>query len=308
MNPITDHLDLNLLVVFEALYLERNVTRAGERIGMSQPSMSHALNRLRKQTNDTLFTRVGGEMYPTRYAQQLAPNVLQALELLRSGLDRANDFDPATSQRTFRLLMSDFAQLLVIPALLTRINEIAPNIKLEVSNIARDLYREALESGEADLAVGHLPELQNGFYQLGLFVDEHVCVVGPKSSHRGSTMPLETYLQANHVLVTANKTDINIDKELARQGLHRRIQLRIPSYLLLPAIMAETDMFVTVPRVIAHRVIAQAGGGKQLPLPFKTPQVNLRAFWHVGMHNDSGNRWLRNLIAGLPTLPRREAR
>ncbi|VCU71068.1 Nodulation protein D 2 [Pigmentiphaga humi] len=307
MSQLLDHFDLNLLVVFEALYLERNVTRAGERIGMSQPSMSHALNRLRKQTGDALFTRVGGEMYPTRYAQQMASNVLQALELLRAGMDRVNDFDPATSQRTFKLLMSDFAQLLVIPALLSRIAETAPNVKLEVSSIGREHYRDALESGEADLAVGHLQELQSGFYQLGLFVDEHVCVLGPKSAYRGDSMSLDAYLQANHVLVTANKTDINIDKELARQGLHRQIRLRVPSYLLLPAIMAETDMFVTVPRVIARRVIAQAGGGRQLPLPFKTPQVNLRAFWHVGMHSDSGNRWLRGMVAGLPSLPRPEA-
>jgi len=307
MNQRIDHFDLNLLVVFEALYLERNVTRAGERIGMSQPSMSHALNRLRKQTGDALFTRVGGEMYPTRYTQQMASNVLQALELLRAGMDRANDFDPATSHRTFRLLMSDFSQLLVIPALISRISAAAPDVKLEVSNIGREHYREALESGAADIAVGHLPELQNGFYQVGLFVDEHVCVLGPKSAYRGESMPLDAYLQASHVLVTANKTDVNIDKELGRQGLQRQIRLRIPSYLLLPAVMAETDVLVTVPRVIARRVIAQAGGGRQLPLPFKTPQVNLRAFWHAGMHKDSGNRWLRNVIAGLPSLPRPEA-
>lgn len=291
-------LDLNLLLVFEALYKERNVTRAGHRVGLSQPSMSNALVRLRSQCNDPLFVRTQGGMEPTPYAMELAVNVLRALELVRNGLEQASGFDPHTSQRNFTLLMSDFSQFLVLPPLVARLKSIAPGVSLDVSNIGREHYRAALETGDADLAVGHLQELQSGFYQTGLFVDQHVCVMGKGFKTAGPLITLEEYLEARHLVVSANKTDLQIEKELGKQGHRRIVALRVPHYLVLATILATSDILVTVPEVIAQAITDQPGTSWS-PLPFQTPHSHIRLFWHARYHHDSANSWLRQQIADL---------
>ncbi|OVZ54729.1 hypothetical protein CDO44_25785 [Pigmentiphaga sp. NML080357] len=292
-------LDLNLLLVFEALYLERNVTRAGERVGLSQPSMSNALLRLRNQCNDPLFVRTQGGMEPTPYAAELAGNVLRALELVRNGFEQASGFDPASTQRSFTLLMSDFSQFLVLPQLVARFKSSAPGVSLVVSSLSREHYRAALESGDADLAVGNLQELQSGFYQQGLFVDQHVCVMGRGFRKAGAAITLDEYLAARHLVVTANKTDLQIEKELGKQGHRREVALRVPNYLVLPKILAQTDLVVTVPEVIAQAITDDAEGATWSPLPFQTPHTHIRQFWHARYHHDGANIWLRKQIADL---------
>lgn len=292
-------LDLNLLLVFEALYLERNVTRAGERVGLSQPSMSNALLRLRNQCNDPLFVRTQGGMEPTSYASELAGSVLRALELVRNGFEQASGFDPASSQRSFTLLMSDFSQFLVLPQLVARFKSSAPGISLEVSSLSREHYRAALENGDADLAVGNLQELQSGFYQQGLFVDQHVCVMGNGFRKAAEAITLDEYLAARHLVVTANKTDLQIEKELGKQGHRREVALRVPNYLVLPKILAQTDLIVTVPEVIAQAITDDAAGATWSRLPFPTPHTHMRQFWHARYHHDSANTWLRRQIADL---------
>lgn len=291
-------LDLNLLLVFEALYLERNVTRAGQRVGLSQPSMSNALVRLRAQCGDALFVRTPSGMEPTPYATALSGNVLRALDLMRATFEQSAAFDPLTARRTFTLLMSDFSQFLVLPPLMARLKQVAPRVRLDVSAMDRDQYRAALESGEADLAVGHLQELQSGFYQTGLFVDQHVCVMGRDFRMAGDAITMDEYLAANHLVVTNNKTDLQIDRDLARQGHRRRVALSVPRYLVLPPLLAQTDFIVTVTEAIAQ-AIDDAIGVRWCPLPFPTPLTRIRQFWHARYHHDPGNSWLRQQIAEL---------
>lgn len=291
-------LDLNLLPVFEALYIERNVTRAGRRVGLSQPSMSNALVRLRTQCGDPLFVRTQAGMEPTPFATDLSVNVLRALELVRNGLEQATGFAPATTTRSFTLLMSDFAQFLVLPPLVSRLKQDAPGVNLHVSNIPRDQYRAALESGDADLAVGNLQELTSGFYQSGLWVDQHVCVMGRDFRKAGPNITLEEYIAARHLVVSANRTDLGIDQELDKQGNRRDVALSVPNYLVLATVLAQSDLVVTVPEVIAHAVTASKGV-TWCPLPFETPHSHIRQFWHARFHNDTANTWLRSHIAAL---------
>lgn len=291
-------LDLNLLPVFEALYIERNVTRAGRRVGLSQPSMSNALVRLRSQCGDPLFVRTQVGMEPTPFAMELSVTVLRALELVRNGLEQAVGFDPATTTRSFTLLMSDFAQFLVLPPLVSRLKQDAPGVDLHVSNIPREQYRVALERGDADLAVGNLQELNNGFHQAELWVDQHVCVMGRDFRKAGPDITMDEYLNARHLVVSANRTDLGIDTDVEMLGRRRDIALSVPNYLVLANVLAQSDLVVTVPEVIAHAVTASPGV-MWCPLPFNTPPSHIRQFWHPRFHADTANTWLRSHMAAL---------
>lgn len=291
-------LDLNLLPVFEALYIERNVTRAGRRVGLSQPSMSNALVRLRSQCGDPLFVRTQVGMEPTPFAMELSVTVLRALDLVRNGLEQAVGFDPATTTRSFTLLMSDFAQFLVLPPLVSRLKQDAPGVDLHVSNIPREQYRVALERGDADLAVGNLQELNNGFHQAELWVDQHVCVMGRDFRKAGPDITMDEYLNARHLVVSANRTDLGIDTDVEMLGRRRDIALSVPNYLVLANVLAQSDLVVTVPEVIAHAVTASPGV-MWCPLPFNTPPSHIRQFWHPRFHADTANTWLRSHMAAL---------
>lgn len=302
-----DQLDLNLLFAFEALYLERNVTRAGARIHLSQPSMSNALVRLRERCGDQLFVRTQGGMEPTPFATRLAAKVMDALSLIRSGLEDDGGFDPATSERSFNLLMSDFSQFIVLPDLAARFKDLAPRASLFVLPIPRPAYREALESGKADLAIGHLPELQTGFYQHGLFSDSHVCLLGKfygqgddvqNKTLARSRITLKQYLSARHLVVSGSMTDTDLDRTLGAKGHLRHVAMRVPNYLVIERILMKSDLMVSVPAALANilefpKDIASAA------LPFHLPYPHVRQFWHARFHQDQANKWLRQQVASL---------
>ena len=169
--------DLNLLRVFDALVEDRNLTRAGLRLGLSQPAMSHALGKLRRLTGDPLFVRIPVGMEPTDYALRITTRVREGLRLLTGALERDGTFDPLTSERTFQLLMSDLGELAYLPRLMQRLAQISPGVNIRVLQLPRESYAEAFVSGEADLAMGYLPMLRAGFYQTQLFTDSYVCLV-----------------------------------------------------------------------------------------------------------------------------------
>ena len=291
--------DLNLLLAFEALWLERHVTRAGSRLNVGQATMSNMLKRLRKQCGDPLFVRAGGGMVPTPCAQALAQAILPALDTIKNRLAHPDQFNPRSSDRSFTLLMSDISQFLVLPRLSVRLNELAPHVSLRVGKVQRSEYRMLLERGDADLAIGHLHELQTGFYQEGLFNDHHVCVAGRKFRPRDrQALTQEEYLAGRHLVVSSSKTDEFIDQLLARQGLMRDVALEVPSYLVLSEILRDSSFIVTVSSVIA---LSLCGAGEigYSRLPFAVPPINVRQFWHSRNHVDPANQWLRRQVLEL---------
>jgi DNA-binding transcriptional LysR family regulator len=292
-------LDLNLLRVFDAIATEGSVTRAGERIGLSQPAMSNALSRLRQLFDDPLFVRTPRGMRSTPFAQQLAQPVREALRLVQTALQQHAGFDPGSSGNTFRFYMSDIGEMVFLPGLLERIKCDAPGVKIEVVRIPiRDIHA-ALEAGELDLAIGFLPGLTTGMRQQALFREHYVCMLRGDHPGIGAKISAKQFRAASHVLVSYAGTGHQVIEEtFVAQGLSARIAARVPHFLVVPMILARTDLIVTVPSRVAA-VFAQLGNFKVLRLPLYMPNFDVRLHWHQRFHQDPANRWLRQLMTEL---------
>ncbi|MDB5848049.1 MAG: hypothetical protein JWP29_1801, partial [Rhodoferax sp.] len=273
--------DLNLLLAFDALMQDGNLTRAGFRLGLSQPSMSHALARLRKLWGDPLFVRVPSGMEPTPFALQISVAVREGLALLQGALGVAAVFDPKTCNRTFQILMSDIGELVYLPTLITKLKTAAPDVNLRILQLPRESYQEAFSSGEADLAIGYLPALKAGFYQQRLFVDSYICIAREGHPRVSRSLTLAQFTDESHILVepagsrysTASlqsSTTTFIERHLVDQGLSRRVALRVPHFMVVPGIVQHTDLLATVPgSVVAH--IKPMPRVQLLQLPIATP-------------------------------------
>ncbi|MCK9988453.1 MAG: hypothetical protein AzoDbin1_04925 [Azoarcus sp.] len=304
-----EKIDLNLLRVFDALIEDGNLTLAGFRLGLSQPAMSHALAKLRKLTGDALFVRVPTGMKPTDQALRMAPSVREGLRLLEGSLKGNMYFDPQSAERTFRLLLSDIGEVVYLPRLMRRLEEIAPAVNIQVLQLPRESYPEAFFSGEADLAIGFLPGLKSGFYQQRLFADTYGCLVRTNHPRIESNLSLEQFLGESHVLVepggsrymtVAHQTSTTtlIEHYFAEHGLARRIGLRVPHFLAAPDVVQSTDLIATVPSYVI-RATRPRPELKLLQLPLNVPRFEIRQFWHQRNHDDAGHRWLRGVIAEL---------
>lgn len=304
-----EKLDLNLLRVFDALIEDGNLTRAGYRLGLSQPAMSHALARLRKRTGDSLFIRVPSGMEPTGYALRIAPSVREGLRLLEGAMEGEATFNPETCTRTFQILMSDIGELAYLPRLVRRLKDVAPSVDIRVLQLPRESYAEAFISGDADLAIGFLPGLRAGFYQQRLFTDSYVCVVREDHPRVRDSITLKQFVEESHVLIEPGgsrftsvaqptSTTSLIEHYLAERGLARRFALRVPHFVVVPDIVQSTDLIATLPSYAIRHARPHAGL-KLLPLPLEVPSFEIRQFWHQRNHDDPANRWLRGLISEL---------
>lgn len=301
--------DLNLLRVFNALMEDGNLTRAGFRIGLSQPAMSHALSKMRKLTGDSLFVRVPTGMKPSEHAVRIAPAVREGLRLLDLAVEGDVQFDASTCDRTFRVIMSDIGELAYLPRLVQRLNDLAPSVNLRVLNLPREDYANAFHSGEADLAIGFLPGLAAGFYQQRLFKDGYVALVRADHPRVRDRLTIEQFVAESHVLVepggsrfvsAAHQTSTStlIEQTLAERGFRRRVALRVPHFLVVPDVVQSSDLLATVPSyVIRHS--QPRPGVRLLPLPFDVPIFEVKQFWHQRSHQDEGNRWLRSVVLQL---------
>jgi DNA-binding transcriptional LysR family regulator len=289
-------LDLKLLVAFETLLRQRNVTAAADSIGISQPAMSTCLGRLRKVLQDPLFVRTSRGMEPTPFAMELADPIRDALQLLRQTLNRDKHFDAATSTRTFRIVMTDIGERVFLPALLQRLTEVAPGINVRTAQLPMKEMREALEAGEMDLALGFIPDLSAGFYQQRLFTRSYVCVARIDHPDIGDTLSLKQYLAASHAIVSAPGTGHDVvERVLARKGHTRRIALHVTHFLAIPLIVANTNLLVTLPTMLAESYLP-TGNIKLLEPPLKMPTYAIKQYWHERFHEDPANRWLRELF------------
>ena len=292
-------LDLNLLRAFDAVLREGSVTAAGERLDLSQPAMSNALSRLRRLLDDPLFVRTPSGMRPTPFAQRLAAPVRQALDLIQTTLAQQAAFDPRTSQRSFRLQLSDVGEIVFLPALLERLEREAPGVRIDTGQLPQDEVSEALAAGEIDLAVGFLPGLSAGVASKRLFRDRYVCAVRADHPRIGSRITLAQFLAASHVLVSARGSAHEIvEQTLRNKGLARRIALRVPHFTVIPMILARTDHMVIVPEGLT-RAIARFGRFKSLKPPVDIPALDVKVHWHERFGRDPGIAWLRGLLLDL---------
>jgi DNA-binding transcriptional LysR family regulator len=298
-NMNTMDFDLNLLRVFDAIATEGSVTVAGERIGLSQPAMSNALARLRTLFGDPLFVRTPRGMRPTPFAQQLAQPVREALRLIQGALLQHAGFEPGSSDNTFRFWMSDIGEMVFLPGLLERVKHDAPGVKIEVVRIPIKDVHAALEAGELDLAVGFLPGLTTGMRRQPLFREHYVCMLRADHPVIGAKISAKQFREAAHVLVSYAGTGHQVIEEtFVAEGLSARIAVRVPHFLVVPMILARTDLIVTVPSRVAA-VFAQLGNFKVLKLPVDMPDFEVRLHWHERFHQDPANRWLRQVMTEL---------
>jgi DNA-binding transcriptional LysR family regulator len=290
-------LDANLLQLFELIYSTRSVTRAAEQLGLAQPTVSIWLGKLRKHLDDPLFVRTPSGMQPTPEADALIDTVRQALESLRALSQREARFDPATSDRRFRIGMTDASHITLLPQLLAHVRSVAPGVRLGAEQIDGQIGAR-LESGEADLALGFIPELGAGFYQQSLYTQDWVCLANRNHPRITETLTLADYQREEHIHIVSGTGHNLLESSLERHHLPHRVVLELPGFLGLATIVSTTDLLVTLPRHIGE-TLARIGGLRVFPCPIPIPGFTVRQHWHARYHNDPGNRWLRGVCTAL---------
>ncbi len=290
-------IDLNLLVVFNRLLLDQNVSVCADKLDMTQPAVSNALKRLRTLLGDELFVRTSKGMAPTAYALQLAEPVVYALNTLQSALNQRHDFDPHSSTRTFTIAMTDIGEIYFMPPLMDALSRLAPKVNIStVRNNALSL-KDAMEAGTVDVATGLLPHLQAGFFQRRLFRQRYVCLYrqGHPVASR-APLTLEAFSQLQHVgIVSAHTGHGEVDALLQRSGIRRDVKLVVPHFIAVGHIVQTTDLIATVPERFAARLEGPLGLASCLH-PAPLPEISINLFWHAKFNRDPANLWLRQLF------------
>ena len=286
--------DLNLLRVFQAVYVAGNVRRAAEKLGLSQPAVSHALTRLRLRLKDPLFIRSPGGVAPTPRAHHFAGAVDAALATVDASLGETLAFEPATSGRRFVLHMSDLGQGEFMPVLMAHLRVHAPGIRIEVRQLPLDEVQPALDQRRIDLALGHLPEIHGTTHEQ-LIVDRYVLLVRRGHPFVDALGSAEARDALQYVVAQSHPEP---EKALRRLGLADRIRLMLPHYSAVAEVLTNTDLVAIVPRRPALRYA--------LHFPLVTaeiladlPELGIWAHWSWRAESDPGHRWLRHALADL---------
>jgi DNA-binding transcriptional LysR family regulator len=293
-----DNIDLKLLKVFDAVHRCGSLSKAADRLGLSQPAVSQALARLRERFDDPLFVRTPQGMEPTPHAIELLRLVVRAIAAIEDTMACHPVFDAARSRRLFRVGLTDIGQIVLLPQLLPHLRELAPQVQVEAFNIS-DQTPSMLETGGIDLAIGFIAEFDARFYQQALFDERFVCLSRAGHPRIRDTMSLQAYVAEEHVVVTTSGTGhLVVDRTVERLKIERKVALRIPSFLALSTIVGSTDLLCTVPRR-AGLIMARHGEVSVFDPPFELPAYTVRQHWHERQQFDPGCQWLRRTVAAL---------
>lgn len=285
-------LDLNLLVVFDVIYAERNLTRASEILHITQPAVSNALGRLRKTFGDPLFVRTSEGMIPTPLARNIVERVRNALELMESCINQEAVFEPESSNKTLLCSFSELAEALLLPGLLARVREAAPKMALRSYYVPRNEMPMELAAGTLDIAVDVTFVNDSNLHHTPLLDEEYVCAVRKDHPVIRRKPTMKQYLSLGHVHVSSRRKGVGtVDQSLKTLGHRRVIAARVRDYTAAPLIVAKTDLACTLPRVLAKQA-----GLRMYPLPFETPPVRMHLYWHKSADGDAANVWLRGLL------------
>jgi DNA-binding transcriptional LysR family regulator len=287
--------DLNLLIVFDAVMQERNLTRAGKRLGLSQPAASHALARLRQMLHDDLFIRTPDGMRPTPRAEQMAQPVREALRELRITLE-PEAFEPASSTREFSLAVNNYAARAIVPALARIVGNLAPRVSLDINPIGmRDVF-DHLDAGGMDMALTTLVDGGERFKCVRVMDDDFVALLdGSHPAAEGAVIPAERLADIPHIAITSTGDDTSfIDDALEQRGLARTIATRVP-FLSVVLMLVGSDRLAVVPRRVAED-LARICPLVARELPFPSPRIVLSMIWHRRLDNHAAHRWLRDMV------------
>ncbi|MEI2298506.1 LysR family transcriptional regulator [Ensifer sp. MJa1] len=288
--------DLNLLVAFDALMSERNVTRAAHRIGISQSALSHNLGRLRTLLSDELFIRSARGIEPTPRAQELAETVSAILCTIQSRLIEPEQFDPATDERTFTLGLTDYLESLLMPPLLAAVQEKAPRVNFVIRPIDQDYPADLLDSGEIDLAIGKVETGNELHKRRKLWSERYVVLAPPEKIGPSGVMDLDTFLSTPQaVLVSKDGRCRLVDEILAERGLKRLEVITTPHLFTLPILVRDAKMIAPVPASFA-RAWAPVFGLAISPGPVDVPPYDISLAWHTSSDRNAGHAWLRQQV------------
>lgn len=289
--------DVRLLQLFDVLYETGSVTRSARRLGLSQPTASIHLARLRSELADQLFVRTPGGMAPTPRADQLIGPCREILSSLRHFAAQEATFDPAGARRRFRIAMTDASHITLLPALLTHVRGRAPGIRLEATPLDGGT-EHALAAGECDLAIGYAPWFGAGVNHRRLYEQDWVCLVSRRHPRVGDRLTVEQYRIEGHVHVPGGTGGHLLDLALGRAGMDRDVVVDLPGFLGLGPIVRTTDLIATLPRHTGQ-TLARGNGLVVHDCPVPVDGFTVRQHWHPRYHDDPANRWLREVVTVL---------
>lgn len=288
--------DLNLLVVFKTLYEERNVTKASKKIGITQPAMSNALNRLRYLVKDELFIRGPKGMRPTPRANELASPIQTALNDLELSLSSIN-FDPKTTKKLYKISISDDVAPLILPNLINFLEKESPNSSLRIRSEQGSEAIKLLDSNDIDFAIGRFEMVSTRFESVDLYTEKYVCMMN--SDHplaEDEKLSIEQYLSSKHLRVAPAGTPVApIDRSLSQLNLEREIFARIDLVTMAPLILKNSDLILTLPSKTAQRM-AKNYNFSIAELPIGLEQRQTKLLWHRELTNHPAYDWIRNQI------------
>jgi len=299
-------IDLNLLIYLDVLLREKNVTRAASQLNITQPAMSNGLKRLRTLFNDPILVRTSDGMVPTERARALAPAIRKILLELEEALQGEEEFNEQHSQRVFRLMASDYAASTLLPNLLKRINQIAPNVTIDIMTPS-DVTFHDVEAGKIDMAINRFDELPQSFHQKTIWRDSFSCLISADNPVV-SKFNLNAYLSAKHVWVSKTGFGVGVgmdpkdvqklgwvDEALARLGKKRDIKVFTRNYHVAMQLAHEDELIATLPTKAAllHR---NDNNYTILKPPFEIPDIELKMIWSPLLHHDASHIWFRQLV------------
>jgi DNA-binding transcriptional LysR family regulator len=295
MSVSWNSIDLNLLVVFDAIMQAKTLTRAGQELGMSQPAVSHALARLRHMIKDDLFVRTPEGMLPTPRAERMAGPVRAALQELQVTL-ASDRFEASQSSRSFIIVANNYAARAVIPGFVRRMARLAPSVVPDVRPIGMLHVLDQLDSGGAELALTALIDGGDRFKCVGLMEDEYVALMAnthPVAAE--ADLSIEKFAAMPHVTITSSGDDTHfVDDALAEHGLARLVSAKVPLHSLILMLIG-SEAIAVVPRRVATDLVAICPLAMR-PLPFPSPRIALSMIWHRRLDNDPAHRWLRGTV------------
>lgn len=293
--------DLNLLPIFVALMEERSVTRAAERMGMTQPALSNALSRLRLMLKDQLFVRERYGIQPTPIALELSPLIAEALAQLDDAVLGQQAFDPAQAERLFTIAPNGYVEFVIVPAVLARLEKVAPGVKLRLTPYGNDLVETGVVSGTTALVLGRIVDPPDNLVVQHLMDEGLACAVRADHPAIGDAMTRKQFETMKHVnIVPPGRMRAGLFQALAQQQLKRDVAISVTNFLAVAEMVAVTDYCATLPSLICRRLMHDPRL-KILPAPVDLGSFPVEMAWHVRYRHDPAHRWLRALIGEVIT-------
>lgn len=288
--------DLNLLPVLLVMMEERNVTRAAERLGITQPALSNALNRLRETLNDPLFIRERYGMRPTPKAEQLAQVVGAALSSIDKVILGQQDFDPLNATRLFTLAPNSYVEFIMMPAIVARLRSCAPGIRLRLTPFGNDVTETCVISGNTDMVLGRIVEPPDNLVVQHLMNEGLACVIRADHPLVGEKLSAEQYEQLKHVnVLPPGRMRAGLYQALEQRGLRRQVAVSVTHFLAVPEMIAVTDYCATLPRLICQH-LSRDQRLRIVPAPVDLGTFPVEMGWHARYRDDPAHRWFRTLI------------